>query len=278
MKKGLFILCALAMVLGITSGAMAGASAKQTSRFCVYVDHVRGGASYLDLSTNHKYGHKTCIVGQRGAKGSKGVRGAVGATGATGAPGPKGDTGAQGPPGPKGTSGINSPLVYSFSGASGPDSGDCGAPWATDTYDATFIVEPQADGSFTVVKIVKGTFVTIAGNPQPNPSSCPGTPQTGGLTGTLYGTESWSVASPGANESADFNPEASCGAACSPTTTSGSSSEAQNQAFETAFFPGSDYATDVASGENYDFVYSTASHGSWVDSNTPMNNTGNITG
>jgi hypothetical protein len=69
MKKGLFIICALAVVLGITSGALAGASAKQTSRFCVYVDHRdRGGASHLDISADPKYGHKTCIVGKRGAK------------------------------------------------------------------------------------------------------------------------------------------------------------------------------------------------------------------
>jgi hypothetical protein len=95
MKKGLFLICALAVVLGITSGALAGATAKQTSRFCVYVDHVRHGASYLDLSTNHKYGHKTCIVGKRGAKGAKG---ATGATGPTGPQGPKGDTGAPGAP------------------------------------------------------------------------------------------------------------------------------------------------------------------------------------
>ena len=39
MKKGLFIISALAVVLGITSGALAGASAKQTSRFCVYIDY-----------------------------------------------------------------------------------------------------------------------------------------------------------------------------------------------------------------------------------------------
>ena len=29
---------------------------------------------------------------------------------------------------------------------------------------------------------------------------------------------------------------------------------------------------------NFDFVYHTAANGSWIDSNTPVNNTGNITG
>jgi hypothetical protein len=115
MKKGLFIICALVAVLGITSGALAGATAKQTSRFCVFVDHVRGGASYLDLSTNSKYGHKTCIVGKQGAKGAKGAKGATGATGATGAAGPqgpKGDTGAQGVPGSPGAPAVNPHVLY----------------------------------------------------------------------------------------------------------------------------------------------------------------------
>lgn len=89
MKKGLFIICALAVALGITSGALAGATAKQTSRFCVYIDKTDRGNSHLDISANPKYGHKTCIVGKQGAKGAKG---------ATGPPGPKGDTGAPGTP------------------------------------------------------------------------------------------------------------------------------------------------------------------------------------
>ena len=80
MKKGLFIICALALVLGVTSGALAGATAKQTSRFCVYVDHTGRGASHLDVSTNSKYGHKTCIVGKQGAKGAKGATGARGSS------------------------------------------------------------------------------------------------------------------------------------------------------------------------------------------------------
>lgn len=104
MKKGLFIISALAVVLGITSGALAGATAKQTSRFCVYVDHRdTGSASHLDVSVDSKYGHKTCIVGKKGAKGAKGAAGTPGANGAAGPPGPKGDPGPPGPPGPPGT-------------------------------------------------------------------------------------------------------------------------------------------------------------------------------
>ena len=106
MKKGLFVIGALAVVLGITSGALAGASAKQTSRFCVYIDKTDRGNSHLDISANPKYGHKTCIVGKQGAKGAKG------ATGATGAPGPKGDTGAQGVPGPAGAPAVDPQVLY----------------------------------------------------------------------------------------------------------------------------------------------------------------------
>ena len=107
MKKGLFIISALAVVLGITSGALAGATAKQTSRFCVYIDHRdTGGDSHLDVSVNSKYGHKTCIVGKKGAKGAKG------ATGAAGAPGAKGDTGAQGVPGTPGAPAVDPNVLY----------------------------------------------------------------------------------------------------------------------------------------------------------------------
>jgi hypothetical protein len=106
MKKGLFIICAIAVVLGITSGALAGATAKQTSRFCVYIDKTDRGNSHLDVTVDSKYGHKTCIVGKKGAKGAKG------ATGAAGAPGAKGDTGAQGIPGPAGAPAVDPNVLY----------------------------------------------------------------------------------------------------------------------------------------------------------------------
>lgn len=100
MKKGLLIICSIAVVLGITSGALAGASAKQTSRFCVYIDKTDRGNSHLDITADPKYGHKTCIVGKQGAKGAKGATGAPGANGAAGPPGPKGDPGPPGTPAP----------------------------------------------------------------------------------------------------------------------------------------------------------------------------------
>ena len=80
---------------------------------------------------------------------------------------------------------------------------------------------------------------------------------------------------------ADFDPNASCSGCSAQTTGSTSSNDQGNEAFQLAFFPGSTY-NGVA---NYDFVYTTGANGSWIDSNTPLNNAmadgtpnGNITG
>lgn len=203
-----------------------------------------------------------------------------------------GTPGPQGPPGPaapQGASGVINPLVYHFSGTTGPDGGNCGDKWATDTYDATFIVEPQVsgpsgvapDGYYTIVKIIDGTFVTRAGTSQPNPppgggAGCPGTLQTGGVTGKFHGTMSWNVPSPGPGMAPSFDPDAVCGPACSPNTNAAntSSNVAQNQAFQAAFFPNS-ALTEAA---NFDLYYTTQSNGTWHSSNTPQNDTGNVTG
>jgi hypothetical protein len=213
--------------------------------------------------------------GAAGAAGATGATGQVGAAGTNGTNGTDGTNGANGAAGAAGASGINSPLVVTASATStGPDSGYCGTTWATDTYDRTWTIEPQADGSYTIYEQVKGTFVTTAGASEPYPSSCSDTSQAGGVTGTFYGVETWAVSAPG-GESADFDPFAVCTSACDPTTTGSTSSNDQgNQAFEALFFPTATYAGVT----NYDFVYHTYGNGSWVDSNTPSNNTGNITG
>jgi Collagen triple helix repeat (20 copies) len=226
-------------------------------------------------------------AGNTGATGPQGLQGLQGTQGPQGDPGQQGDTGPQGDPGQQGQqgiqgpSGVSSPLVYTYTDSVGPDSGDCGTTWATDTYDRTFVVEPQADGSFTVFETVNGTFLTAAGVSQPDPSSCPGTSQTGGVNGNFYGSESWTVPAPSSGQSADFDPSASCSGCAAQTTGTTSSNDQGNAAFQAAFFPGSTY-NGVA---NYDFVYTTAGNGSWIDSNTPMNNDkangslgGNITG
>ena len=162
-----------------------------------------------------------------------------------------------------------------FTASTGPDSGDCGQSWATDTYNRNFIVTAQSDGSYSVLETFKGSFVTIPDVPDPGDGSCT-TSQEGGVTGTFYGTEQFTIPSPGPGESADFDPYADCGSACSPDTngTSDSSADAGNDAFVSAYFPGA-AAPSVA---NYDFVYQTAGNGWWVDSNTPQNGTGDIWG
>jgi len=63
---------------GLTMRAFAGvnhSTAKTTTvtRLCVYVDRKDAGDSYGDLSTQAKYGHKTCIVGKRGPAGNTSV-------------------------------------------------------------------------------------------------------------------------------------------------------------------------------------------------------------
>jgi hypothetical protein len=215
---------------------------------------------------------KKCTFSKANVK-TKAGHGTQPSSGPEGPEGPQGSKGDTGETGPKGPSGVNNPLVYTFSGGKGPDSSDCGPAWANDTYDATFIVAPQADGTYTITKVVKGTFLTIAGAPDPNPSNCSASSEHGGVNGTFYGTEIWSVPA-----TADFNPYASCGMACSPNTTgtSDSSSEKQNAAFQSAFFSGA--GSTYGGPAHYDFVYDAGSNGNWIDSSTPQNNTGNITG
>lgn len=248
-----------------------GGSAVAATTLLIHTKNIANGAV-----TNHKLANGAVGLAKlntqvRSALTAAGTgRGIVtGPTGATGSAGVTGAAGSNGTNGPQGPSGVNSPLVYTFSSASGPDSGDCGNNWATDSYDATFVITPQVDGSYLVDKYVKGTFVTLVGVSQPNPASCPGTGQTGGVNGTFQGVETWTVHAAGATTAANFDPTASCA-----TCAGASSSETQNTDFTDAFFGSSSYS----GVSTYDFVYHTGSNGSWIDSNTPNNNTGNITG
>jgi Collagen triple helix repeat (20 copies) len=218
------------------------------------------------------------LPGQQGLKGDQGDQGSQGLKGDQGDQGLKGDKGDKGD---QGASGVNSPLVYTYAANVGPDSGDCGNAWATDSYSRTFVVSPQADGSFTVFETVGGSFVTLAGVSEPNPADCATDSQTGDVNGNFYGSESWTVPAPAAGQSADFNPTAACSDCSAQTTGSTSSNDQGNAAFQAAFFPGSTYNGVT----NYDFVYTTPANGSWIDSNTPLNNDqangsagGNITG
>lgn len=220
--------------------------------------------------------------GQNGAPGAVGPAGPVGATGPQGwtgfpgAPGPKGekgdkgDQGNQGAAGPAGPAGVNAPFTYSFTNTNDQDSGDCGGAWAEDTYTHTYDVTPLPNGSYDVSELFEGTFVTIDGASQPNPNICPGKLENGEVDGTFYGTETFTVAA-----GAEFDPNAAC-SACSVANVNQPTSAAEqgNGAFVTAFFPGSSYA----GVSTYDFVYDAGANGSWIDSDTSQNNTGNIVG
>ena len=255
MKKGLLIICALGVVLGITSGALAGAGAKQTSRLCVYVDHHHRGASHLDLSTNPKFGHETCIVGERGAKGATGAKGGTGAAGAKGAAGPPG------PKGDPGTPGLSVPGVV-VTHNTDTDSGHCGIDWANLDYARTLQFIPQNDGTIQVLRSYNGTFTTIAGAPTPNPSSCPGTLQTGGVTGTLTGYDVVVVTG------GVFTPKATCPNPCSTT------------AMLATFFPadGGPAATATVN-EGWEYQYNTTANGTWVNRSAARGgDVGNING
>jgi Collagen triple helix repeat (20 copies) len=220
--------------------------------------------------------------GTSGTNGTNGAGGAQGQSGSTGTAGPQGQQGAQGQQGqqgvqgqkgvegPQGQAGAASLLTWTYGDIQVPDtSGACGNEWAVDTYDTAMEVTPQADGSYLVTKYLTGSFTTLPKTDQPNPTASGGTcgadAETGGILGTFQGIETWKVGSGPTN----FDPTASC-TACSSV----SSSEAQNADFMAAYFPGSTYS----GVQNYDFVYHTVSNGSWVHSNTPDNNTGNITG
>jgi hypothetical protein len=94
------------------------------------------------------------------------------------------------------------------------DHGSCGNVWATDTLQRTLIVQKRNDGSYTVTRRDRGTFVTLAGQ---SPGACDTTGKHGhvivpGVTGKLEGYLRGTVTG------GTFNPEAPCNAACASTT------------------------------------------------------------
>ena len=259
------VVALVALFVALGGGAYAATTTlighNQLAPNSVWHNNIGKGSVHMDNLTSSLKAQleRTGKTGARGATGPQGPAGPQGLAGTSSGGNPAGIGSPTGPQGPPGPSGVNDPMVYTFPGASGPDSSVCpGGNWANDTYDATFIVEPQSDGSYVVSKLVKGTFITIAGAPQPNPPSCPGSAETGGVTGAFYGTETFTV-----GVDTDFNPYASCDASCTPHTTSGSSSEAQNAAFVKAFFPKGSYSSVT----DFDFVYTSGSE-TWSDSNT----------
>jgi hypothetical protein len=274
-RSSRMLLTVAAASLLVSVGVVAGVSAASTSQPSKFYGCAASNGSITHISSSSglscPHGQSVVFWNATGPKGAKG------SPGAPGAPGPKGNPGAPGPAGAPGPSGVNEPLVYTFPSSSGPDSSYCGDDWATDTYSRTFVVSPLPDGSYNVFETLSGTFVTIAGVSQPNPATCPGTAQNGGVSGTFVGTASFNVsdATSAAPPAVEFDPTASCSGCNAVTSGSTSSFDQGNTAFLAAFFPGG----SVTGNLNYDFRYATASHGSWIDSAAVAQaDSGNITG
>jgi hypothetical protein len=184
--------------------------------------------------------------GPAGQSGAQGGAGAQGPAGATGAQGPAGATGATGPTGAPGVDGLSVPGVVDTHNID-TDSSRCGNDWANSDYIRTLQFIPQLDGTFQVVRTYDGTFTTIAGVSQPNPAACPGTLQTGGVTGTLTGFDILVVTG------GVFTPDATCP---DPCTTA---------AMLTTFFPASGGAAAAATTPEYEYQYDAGANGHWVN-------------
>ena len=94
------------------------------------------------------------------------------------------------------------------------DHGSCGNVWATDTLQRTLIAQKRSDGSYTVTRRDRGTFVTLAGQ---SPGACDTTGKHGhlivaGVKGKLEGYLRGTVTG------GTFNPNAACNAVCASTT------------------------------------------------------------
>src|SRR5262245_2815888 len=157
MKKAIAVIAVLVPVLAVTSGAFAAKKYAITSS-----SQIKNGVIKLsDLSPG---AHKD-LRGEKGAKGD---------AGAAGPQGPKGEIGQAGAPGKDGKDGAPGFSATAFGpyASDSPDSGVCGNDWATDKLDRSYVVYPQADGSFLVAEtFTKGTFTTIVGN-SPGDSDC----------------------------------------------------------------------------------------------------------
>lgn len=122
---------------------------------------------------------------------------------------------------------------------------------------------PQNDGTIQVVRSYNGTFTTIAGVPGPRPPACPGTLQTGGVTGTFTGYDV-AVVTGGV-----FTPNATCADPCTTT------------AMLAAFFPNTPPALTATSviTDGWEYQYDSGANGHWVNRSAARGgNVGNING
>jgi hypothetical protein len=200
--------------------------------------------------------------GTPGAPGADGNRGSNGDSGSNGGHGDNGSSGTNGGKGDKGDTGHAAPGVV-VTHVTGPDSSVCGGDWANDDYTRTLQFIPQADGTIHVIRMYDGTFTTIGGVPQPSPVACPGTLQTGGVTGKFTGFDVYVVV--GGN----YNPNGECADNCT------------SAAMRAAFFPGQTPAEVNASGpqHGWEYHYAAPGHGTWTNADPVRGgNVGNITG
>jgi len=208
----------------------------------------------LKLANCHK-GFKAISWNIRGPKGPKGASG-VGTPGPQGPQGPQGSQGTAGPKGDKGdpgSPGLSVPNVVVTHITSGRDFGHCGSvplgtQWANLSYTRTLQFIPQNDGSIQVVRSYNGTFTTLAGAPTPNPPTCPGTLQTGGVTGTFTGYDVVVVTG------GVFHPEATCPDPCITST------------MVATFFPAEGGPAGVSTiNSGWEYQYRTAANGTWIN-------------
>jgi hypothetical protein len=257
-----YLVIATLVVLAVgVSTALGGSASSSHAKSSLGIRHgvifacveTHGNKATLgDIKLNNcRRGFKPLAWNIRGRKGASGV-------GTPGPQGPQGPPGQQGPPGPPGRS-VPGVVVTHVTGG---DSSHCGGDWANDDYTRTLQFIPQDDGTIQVVRSYNGTFITIAGASQPNPPTCPGPLQVGGVTGTIKGYDVVVVTG------GVFTPDGVCP---DPCTTA---------AMRATFFPaeGGPPATSVVD-EGWEYQYDAGAHGFWVNrSSARGGDFGNIDG
>ena len=245
----------VALVVGVST-ALGGSTGSSHAKGLMGVRHgvifacveTHGNKATLgDIKLNNcSRGFKALAWNIRGPKGASGV-GTPGPQGPQGPQGPKGDKGANGANGAPGPPGLSVPGVV-VTHVTGLDSSHCnGTDWANDDYNRTLQFIPQNDGSIQVIRSYQGTFTTIAGVSQPNPPSCPGPLQTGGVTGTLTGFDIQVVTG------GVLTPNATCADPCTTT------------AELAAFFPARGGPAPSSSVTTFEYQYDTSANGNWVN-------------
>lgn len=124
------------------------------------------------------------------------------------------------------------------------DNGSCGNAWATDTETRTYSVKDNRDGTFTMRRMEKGTFTTLAGQ---SPGACETKGKHGAavLAGIQGKFEGYLV---GTVTASSFNPNATCAAGAECSSRAGF--------IATYFASGATYSCDQSSSDcKFNFNY-----------------------